>query len=486
MTSRTFPFLAGALALFAASAFAQTPGFNAERFEPAAGASGGLRVERALVPEHLGFGLGLFVNSADDALVVRSAGGSLLSRPVDSSLSANLLASIALFDFAELAVDLPLHLIYRGDALSLGGQQLASSAGVGDLRLVPKVAFRKKSFSYGFALPVTLPTGSGQAFRGAGGVTAEPKLLLGMRGLRWASFLNAGFRVRPDAGTTQLAGNEVTFGLGGSYALLPKRDLLDILVELTGGRYLSLNRPGLGSLPLELLVGAAVKPHPDWTVYASGGPGLGSGLGAPDFRFVGGVRFSPSPTTDFRDADHDGVADAYDRCPHQPEDRDGFEDRDGCPDDDNDADGILDDNDECPDTAEGAQGLGDGDGCPDHPMVLLGEGQIVIVGKVQFQSGSSKLLATSEETLGRVAEVLTAHPELSQVQVDGHTDETGAPGLNQSLSEQRAERVRQGLVDRGIEPTRLEARGFGASRPLAPNATRAGRAKNRRVEFTTH
>ncbi len=481
------------LALAASSVSAQTPGFNAERFEPAAGASGGLRVERALVPEHLGFGVGLFVNYADDALVVRTAGGSLLSRPLSSNLSANLLASLALFDFAELALDLPVHLIYRGDALAVGGQPapqlFGASAGIGDLRLVPKVAFRKRgdarlAFSYGFALPITLPTGDGQALRGAGGITVEPKLLLGLRGRRWGSFLNAGFRLRPDAGTTQLAGNEVTFGLGGSYAVLPKKDLLDALLELTGGRYLSPNRPGLGSFPLELLVGAALKPHPDWTVYLSGGPGFGSGLGAPDFRFVGGVRFSPSPTTDFRDADHDGVADAFDRCSRKPEDQDGFEDRDGCPDDDNDADGILDDNDECPDTPEGAQG--NGDGCPDHPTVLLQEGQILIVGKVQFQVGSSKLLPFSEETLDRVAEVLKAHPELQTVHVDGHTDETGAPALNQSLSEQRAVQVRQGLVDRGIEAERLVARGFGASHPIAPNATRAGRAKNRRVEFTTH
>ena len=479
--------LLSTFALVAGAARAQTPGFNAQRFEPAAGASGGFMVERALVPEHLGYSFGLFLNYADDPLVARGGDGSILSRPVDYAFTADLLASLALFDFAEIAVDLPVHLAYGGDPLDVGGQVFQAGGGIGDLRVIPKVAFStrgrgKVNFAFGAAVPFTLPTGSGDALRGAGGVTAEPKLLFGLRGTRWGLALNGGFRLRPDADTTQLAGNEVTFGAGGSYAVLPRRDLFDVLVEVVGGKYLSPNRPDVGTLPLELFAGAALKPHPDWSVYLGGGPGLGDGLGSPDVRLIGGVRFSPNPTTDYRDSDNDGVADAFDRCPKRQEDQDGFADDDGCPEDDNDRDGVPDDDDECPDTPEGKNG--DGDGCPDDPVVYFQNGKIVIVGKVQFMTGSSNLQPKSEKTLDRVAAVLKEHPEFKRAYVDGHTDETGSAGLNQGLSEQRAARVRQGLIERGVSPQRLSARGFGESRPLAPNTTKAGRAKNRRVEFT--
>ena len=63
----------------------------------------------------------------------------------------------------------------------------------------------------------------------------EPKLLLGLRGGRWGTFLNTGFRFRPDASTTQLAGHELTFGLGASFAVLPRRDVLDLMVEAPVG-----------------------------------------------------------------------------------------------------------------------------------------------------------------------------------------------------------------------------------------------------------
>ena len=69
------------------------------------------------------------------------------------------------------------------------------------------------------------------------------------------------------------------------------------------------------------------------------------------------------------------------------------------------------------------------------------------------------------------------------MRIDGHTDNLGDPQLNLRLSEQRAESVKSELVKRGLPSSRLEVQGFGETQPMSPNDTKAGRAKNRRVEF---
>ena len=79
--------------------------------------------------------------------------------------------------------------------------------------------------------------------------------------------------------------------------------------------------------------------------------------------------------------------------------------------------------------------------------------------------------------------MLAAHPEIASVRVEGHTDSRGSVAHNTSLSDRRAKAVRRWLIEKGIAPARLSARGYGPSRPVADNATAEGRAANRRVEF---
>jgi OOP family OmpA-OmpF porin len=231
-----------------------------------------------------------------------------------------------------------------------------------------------------------------------------------------------------------------------------------------------------------VLAGVEIRPSPSLTIYAAGGLGVSDGLGAPDLRGILGVRYAPAqPSRDgFGDRDQDGIADKDDECGAEPEDEDGFADHDGCPEPDNDGDGIGDDDDECPDLPE--EEGGDRDGCPERTYVKIEEGKLIVFGKVRFRSGSSELDPRSEPLLEQVAVALQGTPEL-RVRVEGHTDNTGPRELNQSLSEERAGRVRDNLVSRGVASDRLEVRGEGESRPIAPNRTRAGRAKNRRVEL---
>jgi outer membrane protein OmpA-like peptidoglycan-associated protein len=97
-------------------------------------------------------------------------------------------------------------------------------------------------------------------------------------------------------------------------------------------------------------------------LFAAGGGGLTRGYGTPDFRVLAGARFTWAPAPD---TDGDGLTDDVDRCPKDAEDRDQFQDEDGCPDVDDDADRILDVNDRCRLEPETYNGIDDTDGCPD-------------------------------------------------------------------------------------------------------------------------
>lgn len=99
---------------------------------------------------------------------------------------------------------------------------------------------------------------------------------------------------------------------------------------------------------------------------------------------------------------------------------------------------------------------------------------------VLFDTNSYALKPGAYAEIDRLAKVLTNYPQ-TRVRVEGHTDSTGSPQYNQMLSERRAMAVRDALVQRGVDPRRIEVIGFGASQPVATNATEAGRQMNRRV-----
>ena len=164
---------------------------------------------------------------------------------------------------------------------------------------------------------------------------------------------------------------------------------------------------------------------------------------------------------------------------------DGFEDEDGCPELDNDKDGIKDKDDKCPLEPGVINGYKDGDGCPDkgRQVVILKKDKIEILDKVFFKSGSARVKRKSYKLLRQVAQVLAGHDEILKIQVEGHTDNRGRARLNKRLSQRRAEAVVKFLVRQGIDKARLIAKGFGEERPVAPNLTKKGRRKNRRVEF---
>ncbi|MBP5573469.1 MAG: PD40 domain-containing protein [Bacteroidales bacterium] len=119
----------------------------------------------------------------------------------------------------------------------------------------------------------------------------------------------------------------------------------------------------------------------------------------------------------------------------------------------------------------------------DYLVDDLKPGTVVQLVNIQFEFNSAALTADSEEGVAMLAAFLEQHPDL-EVELSGHTDNVGSDAYNQQLSEQRAEVVRQALIEKGIAAARLSAKGYGATRPVGPNDTEAQRALNRRTEMT--
>jgi outer membrane protein OmpA-like peptidoglycan-associated protein len=183
------------------------------------------------------------------------------------------------------------------------------------------------------------------------------------------------------------------------------------------------------------------------------------------------------------DNDKDGVPDVSDGCPNDPEDKDGFEDEDGCPDPDNDKDRIPDVRDKCPNEPETYNGFEDEDGCPDKGRVIIEGNNVIILEKIQFETGSAKIRKESNGILDAVVATLKGHPEFELLEVQGHADERGDEKMNLKLTKDRANSVMEALTSRGVERPRLQAMGYGEYCPLDEAKTAKAFDKNRRVEF---
>ena len=469
------------ISLLAAARAARGDGLDGERFVPATGAEGTIAVEHPSVPSPWGWSLGLFLAYADDQVVVRDAAGDVASRPLHTGFTGDLTASIGLFGRAELGVGLPVHLVYSGDAYAAGAARLDASGGIGDLRLVPKVALLRtgnlrRHLLIGLAVPVSLPTGDDEAVRGAGGVAVNPELLFAFHVRRLGLGFDAGYRWRSHHPMDLPWGDEVTVDPWISFALTRK---LMLRGEMFGEKVVSAHVSG-ADFPIEVLGGLDVALG-NWDVYVGASRGLSDGIGDPVVRILGGVRYRHDAPRHqgFEDTDGDGILDKDDRCRDEPEDVDGFQDQDGCPDPDNDGDGIPDTRDECPEL----RGRRANDGCPVHTYVKIEYGRLYIFGKVLFPTGSAHIDRRSGPLLDQIAVALKSNPQVGRIRIEGHTDNIGGAGFNLQLSQERAESVRAALIKRGVDGNRLSTRGLGETRPVAPNRSPAGRAKNRRVEF---
>ncbi len=173
------------------------------------------------------------------------------------------------------------------------------------------------------------------------------------------------------------------------------------------------------------------------------------------------------------DEDKDGVPDNRDQCPLTP--KGAPVDTTGCP-LDSDKDGVPDYLDKCPNTLRGVKV--DKKGCPVNKrenLDLLKKG-------INFKTGSTALTKASFKTLDDIYALLLKFQEVN-LEIQGHTDNVGKDDANQKLSQGRAQSAVDYLIKKGVAAERLRAAGYGASKPIADNKTKKGRAQNRRVEL---
>jgi outer membrane protein OmpA-like peptidoglycan-associated protein len=404
---------------------AANPTLPLDRFRTPIDTNGFAVTEGGDIPAHLEYQVGAILDYSLNPLVIRDVSDPdnkrVVAALVSNRIATNVLFELGLFEYVGLGVNLPVLLFQNNASLqdftgAPGIDSGLAALGIGDLKLAPKIRVLRQDqhfVSLSLLTAVTLPTASGLNFsdgfsfdygtsylgEGPAAFSIIPELALSADYFGARGAVNLGYRLRPPVyystprGTVQI-NPEIEYrfgvgynigqlpalteklGVGGDLAGLPLPSVL-VFFEMFGA---TSDRNPFGLFPdasrdadeveqeaqlsnaLEWDVGVRwALPWYDLHVEGGLGSGLVSGFGTPDFRLFAGVRWAPVE----KDRDDDGVLDADDACPSDPEDADGYQDSDGCPDADNDSDGLPDADDQCPDEAEDVDGFADNDGCPD-------------------------------------------------------------------------------------------------------------------------
>ena len=354
-------------------------GINILNFKMSTDPSGLVTQESAQRLDHLKWYLGGMFSYAYDPLRILEDGddaGSVISHQLLMDLSF----SIGIWKYFQVGVNMQAVMYQTGDDagdMGFTGAGKLKAVALSDLRLVPKVILLQQSkFGFGLAfLPIlTLPTATSDANAGDPSLVFEPRLVIDRR-FGHGLFLvgNLGYRMREAKQVANLmVDDEIVVSVGAEYPILPK---ISLLGEIFGSIGLSDSKTDADSgidmeeAPFEAVIAGRWRHDSGLIVTGGLGRGLTSGYGTPGLRvFVGAGYVAPvKAAAVVGDTDGDGIADDMDKCIHEPEDKNGFEDEDGCPDaaKDTDADGIPDLSDKCVKDPEDKNGFEDEDGCPD-------------------------------------------------------------------------------------------------------------------------
>jgi outer membrane protein OmpA-like peptidoglycan-associated protein len=354
------------VALFGLSAPAAAQGrslqFDLQPFRLTSTSCGLLSVEGTQIGAHLYPRAVVQLSYQRDPLLYRGFGQ--ITAAVGDRVAGEVALSLGLFNRLELGLGLPVVLHQSGDSLSaaptVGSSPAVSARGLGDLRAVAKGRIFGngiRGFSLAGLLAVQIPTAQDNTLAGAGfGLT--PQLLGGFRWGRLGASLMLGYRLQPERQLYSLTvDDELLFGAGVEVRIWKR---LFGLAEITGTTAAASPFAETQTSPLVARAGVRVGIGAfQFTV--AGGPGIIAGYGAPKAQLLASVGWVPGGS----DADSDGIPDRKDDCPLQAEDKDGFQDADGCPELDNDRDGVPDKFDSCRNEPEDKDGHLDVDGCPD-------------------------------------------------------------------------------------------------------------------------
>ena len=499
---------------------AQTAAVDIQQYQPTPFSAGYLRVDGTAILPPFRLHVGLDADYAWKPLVLVDVAPAIQrSRKttydfIGHAVGASLAASMGVGGRFEIGALVPVTAFQTGDEVP--GGESRGLYGLGNAKIGAKARILgdgKTGGGLGASLLVSLPWGWGGAFTHDTQPAAEGRLFGEVAGEQWRASLSGGYHMREAVRLFDIViDDEITFGAASAYEL---KDGLTLLAELAGATSAAHPFDAAKETPIELLLGVRREVGAHWLggdnrfeLTAAAGPGLTPGYGSPEARVVVSLAWTnrpvprpPEPWTPpppppeppkpppapppVADRDKDGIPDDDDECPDEPEDKDGFEDEDGCPDPDNDKDSIPDLADKCPNEPETINGIQDDDGCPDkgETAVHIGKEELETLKPIFFETDHSRVRHAYYNILGQIALTLKAHPEIGRCAVEGHTDDTGPPEWNQKLSLLRAEAVVEFLVDKGVERSRLTAIGRGEKLPWAPNDTEEGRAKNRRVIF---
>jgi outer membrane protein OmpA-like peptidoglycan-associated protein len=522
--------IAVALCLAASSAFAS--GIN--HFQAATGPHNFLVSDYGGIMPHLKPTGWMVVSYMKDPLTCRDENGQEQYVIVEHQVNAEAAFAIGLFDRVELGLALPGHFL-NGPAVPNNPPVLCggfdeggvSEVNIGDPRLTAKVLITPEnkgvvaSFRLVADMPLAQINANARKFTGEVLPNVRPALSAGFVDDNFKIGVDVGYLLRaPNEIGDLLVGHEITYGVGAELAVVPR--VAYVTMDVFGRAGPEALFANSNQFPLEGAAGMKINVG-DALITFGGGTGFVADYGAPDFRVFGGIGYLPRPEPEPepegpKDRDGDGILDPDDECPDAPEDFDGFEDEDGCPDVDNDKDGILDRDDDCPMEPEDRDRWEDSDGCPDPDndkdkildvddecpndpevyndfededgcpdgekiVVVVKRDRVEIKEKVFFAYDSDRILPKSYELLDNVGRVIRDHQEIPKILVEGHTDSDGSEEYNLDLSKRRAASVMRYLVGAGVAASRLESNGFGEGQPIDSNDTEEGKAKNRRVEF---
>ncbi len=520
-------------------------GMSGNAFRLVVDGDGVFSVYRGSTLEHFEFRGSLVMHYANAPLVV--AVDDVVSRQLISHrFESHFQAGFGLLGFLDIGVQAPFVLYQKGQlpGMDLGGIDVLGAGNIGLFAKAQILSPHRFPVGIAVALPVYLPALGGD-YAGFEGWGLAPTLALTTHFQDLWLSLNVGYLLQPDEQIlTTIDGDKLTAGLGVSYAVTESLEagLEATMATRAGAPFAAENelqsevdagvKYRLG--PIRMIAGAgkgltrgfstpdfrvflgaeyAWKPNPDrdgdgianlsdeCPDDAEDADGFEDGDGCPDDdndrdRIPDKSDGCPDEAEDYDgfqdedgcpegDNDGDGIADKTDQCPLKAEDLDEFEDEDGCPDLDNDGDGIPDLQDKCPNKPETLNGYQDEDGCPDKKLAEFQREarKIQILDKVHFKFMSAEIQEASFEMLDQVAQILLDNPQVLFVQIEGHTDRTGERKFNMSLSLKRAQAVGDYLSRKGVAASRLNAKGYGDTRPVDYRNGPEANFNNRRVEF---
>jgi outer membrane protein OmpA-like peptidoglycan-associated protein len=379
-----------------------------------------------------GFNVGATFDYAFEPYEKATPAGTRIVGIVDDLFMANVQAAIGWTDWWSMGFNMPMAMWETWYDPNIPPPLVTKDnvyAKPGDLRVEMKFRFLDiERYHVGLALVpyCYFPTGRWQTYLG-NGMWSPGGTLVFDADIKNRVFLslNVGYRnyarTRYDT-TNQNAFIDDTLNLGGGINVRINDDWA-VLAEVWSESVLKGFFKNQLQNPAEFLVGARATPQvvKGLGITVGGGRAITTGIGEPDFRVFLGLNYR------------------YDRQPPPP---------------------------------------------PPVEVEAAVEEKIIITQKIHFEFNKSVIRPISYPILDDVARLLLSNPQIGLVRVEGHTDWIGSDAYNQKLSERRANAVRDYLIKQGVEPYRLQAVGYGESRPIADNNTTQGRARNRRTEFT--